>query len=103
MSTDRQQYPFDAWQALGRAIHSSRTSQAITLARFAWDIASSGKSIHRLEQGRVYGDPATAPPGDYNSENYALKRLSLIERTLGWEKGHALSILTGSPARTRRK
>lgn len=97
-----QQYSRTAWERLGKAISSSRTAQAIPIGRFAWDIASSQKSVSRLEQGRVYGDPATAPPGDYNSERYALKRLSLIERTLGWEKGHALEMLEGPAARRRK-
>lgn len=94
--TTRQQYSAKAWQRFGKAVNTARTSQGIQLKAFAYAIASSGKSVARLEKGHIYGDPLTAPPGDYNSERYVLKRLSLLERTLGWDKGYARALLTNA-------
>jgi hypothetical protein len=60
-----------------------------------YGIQSTSKSILRIEEGRVYGDPRTAPPGDYQSERYVLRRLALLEMALEWEMGQAAQILEG--------
>ncbi|MDQ1041442.1 transcriptional regulator with XRE-family HTH domain [Streptomyces sp. V3I8] len=92
---DRSFYSTAAWTRLGKAIQTARAALNMTRPVLAYAVRSSGKTILRLEQGRIYGDPRTAPPGDYNSEKYMLKRLSLLEMALEWEHGQARQILEG--------
>jgi transcriptional regulator with XRE-family HTH domain len=92
---DRSAYPRAAWVRLGKAIQRSRLALKMTQGTLGYAIKSSGKSILRIEEGRVYGDPRTAPPGDYQSEKYLLKRLALLEMALEWEMGEAARILNG--------
>jgi transcriptional regulator with XRE-family HTH domain len=92
---DRSSYPHAAWVRLGKAIRTARMAQGLTRNQFAYAVKSSSKTIMRLEEGRIYGDPRTAPPGDYNSERYVLKRLAFLEMALEWEMGQAAQILEG--------
>jgi DNA-binding XRE family transcriptional regulator len=92
---DRSTYPQAAWRRLGKAIQASRMSFNMSRGALGYAIKSSSKSILRIEEGRVYGDPRTAPPGDYQSEKYVLKRLALLEMALEWEMGQAAQILEG--------
>jgi hypothetical protein len=93
--TMSQQYSATAWKRLGRAIAQARGEQKMTRPALGAAMRSSSKSILRLEGGRIYGDPQTAPPGDYNSERYVLRRLALLEMALEWPQGHALDLLEG--------
>lgn len=88
-----QQFSEAAWKRFGKAVATARQSHGIPLKAFAYAIASSGKSVARLEKGNIHGNPRTAPPGDYNSERYVLSRMPLIERTLGWERGYGRKLL----------
>ncbi|MEU6362244.1 helix-turn-helix domain-containing protein [Streptomyces albidoflavus] len=92
---DRSTYPQAAWARLGKAIQNARLSHGMTRSTLAYAAKSSTKTIMRLEAGRVYGDPRTAPPGDYNSERYMLKRLAFVEMALEWGPGQAAEILAG--------
>ncbi|MFE0490168.1 hypothetical protein [Streptomyces griseoaurantiacus] len=92
---DRSTYPKSAWVRLGKAVSTARTSEGLTRNQLAYALKSSSKTILRLEAGRVYGDPRTAPPGDYNSERYMLRRLTRLEMFLGWQTGWAREILEG--------
>jgi transcriptional regulator with XRE-family HTH domain len=94
---DRSEYSQAAWTRLGKAIQTSRLALKMTRNVFAYAIKSTSKTVMRLEEGRVYGDPRTAPPGDYNSEKYMLKRLALIEMALEWDAGQARTVLDGAP------
>ncbi|PPS89521.1 helix-turn-helix domain-containing protein [Streptomyces sp. MH60] len=93
---DRSEYSQGAWVRLGKAIQNGRLALKMTRNVFAYAIKSTSKTVMRLEEGRVYGDPRTAPPGDYNSEKYMLKRLPLIEMALEWDAGQARIILDGT-------
>lgn len=95
---DRLTYRQADWKRLGRAVASSRGAQRMTRGALGYAMRSSGKTVLRLEEGRVYGDPRTAPPGDYNSERYMLKRLPLLEMALEWEAGYATQILGDTTA-----
>ncbi|QDN94891.1 helix-turn-helix domain-containing protein (plasmid) [Streptomyces sp. RLB1-9] len=92
---DRSTYPQAAWRRLGKAIQASRMSFNMSRGALGYGVQSTSKSILRIEEGRVYGDPRTAPPGDYQSERYVLKRLALLEMALEWEMGQAAQILEG--------
>jgi transcriptional regulator with XRE-family HTH domain len=92
---DRSVYPQAAWARLGKAIQAMRMAEKLSRGALAEAINSSSKSIQRIEEGRVYGDPRTAPPGDYQSERYVLKRLVMLEFYLGWERDQAVHILEG--------
>ncbi|MFE4863244.1 hypothetical protein [Streptomyces sp. NPDC056670] len=92
---DRSSYPRAAWARLGKAIQTSRLALKMTKPVLGHAIQSTGKSVLRIEQGLIYGDPRTAPPGNYNSEKYLLKRLALLEMALEWEEGQARRILEG--------
>jgi transcriptional regulator with XRE-family HTH domain len=92
---DRSSYPPAAWVRLGKAVRATRLAEKLTRNQLAYGIKSSSKTIMRLEEGRIYGDPRTAPPGDYNSERYILRRLAFLEMYLGWERGQAAQILEG--------
>jgi len=92
---DRSTYPPAAWARLGKAVRATRLAEKLSRAELAYAMKSSSKTIMRLEEGRIYGDPRTAPPGDYNSERYILRRLVLMEFYLGWERDQALRILQG--------
>jgi hypothetical protein len=92
---DRSQYPTAAWVRLGKAIRTSRMALQMTRPGLGYAMKSSGKTVLRLEEGRIYGDPRTAPPGDYNSEKYVLRRLAFLEMALEWEMGEAARILQG--------
>jgi DNA-binding XRE family transcriptional regulator len=92
---DRSTYPQAAWRRLGKAIQASRMSFGMSRGALGYGIQSTSKSILRIEEGRVYGDPRTAPPGDYQSERYVLRRLALLEMALEWEMGQAAQILEG--------
>lgn len=91
----RTSYSLADWKRLGKAVQEARAAQKMTRATLGYAIRSSGKTIARLEAGRIYSDPKTAPPGDYNSEKYMRKRLSLLETALEWEVGSTISILNG--------
>ncbi|MEV7675166.1 hypothetical protein [Streptomyces sp. NPDC088752] len=93
---DRSTYPRSAWIRLGKAALAARLALKMTRPVLAYAVQSSSKTMLRFEEGRVYGDPRTAPPGDYNSEKYWLKRLSLLEMALEWEEGQARQILDGA-------
>jgi DNA-binding XRE family transcriptional regulator len=93
---DRSAYPLAAWKRLGAAVQKSRQALGATKQVIGYASRTSSKTILRVEEGRVYGDPRTAPPGDYNSEKYILKRLPLLEMALEWEPGQAIEILEGS-------
>ncbi|WP_428957813.1 hypothetical protein [Streptomyces sp. cg35] len=95
---DRSTYPSAAWSRLGKAVQQARMALNISKPTLAYAMQSSSKTIMRLEEGRIYGDPRTAPPGDYNSEKYLLKRLPLLEMALEWEAGQATQVLEGSIA-----
>lgn len=92
---DRSTYPRDAWVRLGKAVQTARMALRMTKPVLGYAIQSTGKTILRLEEGLVYGDPRTAPPANYNSEKYMLKRLELLEMALEWEAGQARQILDG--------
>ncbi|MCX4799690.1 helix-turn-helix domain-containing protein [Streptomyces sp. NBC_01242] len=92
---DRSTYSRDAWIRLGKAVQAARMALKMTKPVLAYAIQSTGKTILRLEDGLVYGDPRTAPPANYNSEKYMLKRLALLEMALEWEEGQARQILEG--------
>jgi transcriptional regulator with XRE-family HTH domain len=92
---DRSSYPSSAWVRLGKAIRTSRMAQGMTRNQLAYAVKSSSKTIMRLEEGRIYGDPRTSPPGDYNSERYVLRRLAFLEMALEWPMGEAAQILEG--------
>ncbi|MGA5598455.1 hypothetical protein ACPCSE_29895 [Streptomyces cellulosae] len=92
---DKSTYPAAAWARLGKAVERARMAQGMTRPALAYAMKSSNKTILRLEQGRIYGDPRTAPPGDYNSEKYMLRRLAFLEMALEWEMGEAARILQG--------
>lgn len=94
-NSDRSSYPTAAWIRLGNAIRKSRMAQGMSRNALAYAMKSTSKTIMRLEEGRVYGDPRTAPPGDYNSERYVLRRLAFLEMALEWEMGEAARILQG--------
>ncbi|MET7363310.1 hypothetical protein ABZS76_33400 [Streptomyces sp. NPDC005562] len=94
---DRSTYPTAAWARLGAAVQKARLALRISKPVLGYAMKSSSKTVLRLEEGRVYGDPRTAPPGDYNSEKYLLKRLPLLEMALEWDKGQAAEILDGAP------
>lgn len=95
---DRSAYPVGAWLRLGSAVAQCRGELKMTKPALGSLIRSSNKSVMRLEAGRVYGDPLTAPPGDYNSESYWLRRLALLEMALEWPQGRTLDILEGKAA-----
>lgn len=92
---DRSIYPQAAWARLGTAVSKARMALGMSRGALAYAMKSSDKTILRLEEGRVYGDPRTAPPGDYNSERYLLRRLAFLEMALEWEMGEAARILSG--------
>jgi transcriptional regulator with XRE-family HTH domain len=92
---DRSAYPAAAWARLGKAVRAARLAQKMTRNQLAYAMKSSSKTIMRLEEGRIYGDPRTAPPGDYNSERYVLRRLAFLEMALEWDLGQAAEILEG--------
>jgi DNA polymerase-3 subunit alpha len=92
---DRSTYPHAAWVRLGRAVRAARMAEKLSRNELAYAMKSSSKTIMRLEEGRIYGDPRTAPPGDYNSERYILRRLAFLEMALEWEMGQAAEILQG--------
>jgi transcriptional regulator with XRE-family HTH domain len=92
---DRSTYPHAAWVRLGRAVRAARLAEKLSRNELAYAMKSSSKTIMRLEEGRIYGDPRTAPPGDYNSERYILRRLAFLEMALEWEMGQAAEILQG--------
>ncbi|MEU9405654.1 helix-turn-helix domain-containing protein [Streptomyces sp. NPDC048281] len=92
---DRSHYPPAAWIRLGKAVRATRLAEKLTRSELAYAMRSSSKTIMRLEEGRIYGDPRNAPPGDYNSERYILSRLVSMEFYLGWERDHSLEILNG--------
>lgn len=96
--SDRSAYPSAAWVRLGKAVQAARMTEKLSRNELAYAMKSSSKTIMRLEEGRIYGDPRTAPPGDYNSERYILRRLAFLEMYLGWERGWAAQILEGSAA-----
>ncbi|MGW1436911.1 helix-turn-helix domain-containing protein [Streptomyces griseus] len=85
-----------AWARLGTAVKKARQALRMTKPVLAYAIQSTGKSVLRIEEGRIHGDPRTAPAGDYNSEKYLLKRLSLLEMALEWDAGQARQILDGT-------
>jgi hypothetical protein len=89
----QQQYRQADWERLGRAISRSRSAEKLSMGALGAAIRSSSKSVLRIEAGRIHGDPRTAPPGDYNSERYVLRRLALLEMALGWPQGHAQGLL----------
>lgn len=93
---DRSTYTRGDWLRLGVAVQTARMALRMTKPVLGYAIQSTGKTILRLEEGRVYGDPRTAPPANYNSEKYMLKRLSLLEMALEWEEGQARQILDGT-------
>jgi transcriptional regulator with XRE-family HTH domain len=92
---DRSVYPAAAWARLGKAVRATRLAEKLSRSELAYAMKSSSKTIMRLEEGRIYGDPRTAPPGDYNSERYILRRLVQLEFYLGWERDQAVRILEG--------
>lgn len=92
---DRSAYPAAAWTRLGKAVRAARLAQGVSRNQLAYAMKSSSKTIMRLEEGRIYGDPRTSPPGDYNSERYVLRRLAFLEMALEWEMGQAAQILEG--------
>lgn len=94
-AVDRSAYPPAAWVRLGKAIQASRMALKMSRGALGYAIKSTGKSVLRIEEGRVYGDPRTAPPGDYQSEKYVLRRLAFLEMALEWEMGQAAEILQG--------
>ncbi|MFH8483134.1 helix-turn-helix domain-containing protein [Streptomyces sp. NPDC018055] len=93
---DRSTYSPAAWARLGTAVQKARLALKMTKPVLGYAIQSTGKSILRIEEGRIHGDPRTAPAGDYNSEKYLLKRLSLLEMALEWDAGQARQILDGT-------
>lgn len=93
---DRSSYPRAAWVRLGRAVQQSRLALNMSKPVLGYAIKSSSKTVLRLENGDIYGDPRTAPPGDYNSERYVTKRLPLLEMALEWDTGRATEILEGA-------
>jgi DNA-binding XRE family transcriptional regulator len=95
---DRSTYSPAAWTRLGAAVQKARLALRMSKPVLGYAMKSSSKTIMRLEEGRIYGDPRTAPPGDYNSERYVLTRLPLLEMALEWEAGQASQILDGSTA-----
>jgi transcriptional regulator with XRE-family HTH domain len=97
---DRSAYPAAAWVRLGTAVQKARQALRMSKPVLGYAMKSSSKTVMRLEEGRIHGDPRTAPPGDYNSERYMLKRLPLLEMALEWEAGQAAQILEGSKVRT---
>lgn len=90
---DRSTYSQASWARLGKAVQAARMAQRMTKPVLAFAVQSTSKTMLRLEEGRIYGDPRTAPPGDYNSEKYWFKRLALLEMALEWEAGQARQIL----------
>ncbi|MFJ4902820.1 hypothetical protein [Streptomyces sp. NPDC088727] len=92
-TSDRSTYSRAAWKRLGKAVRAARMALKMPQSALGYAIQSTGKTILRLEEGRIYGDPRTAPLGDYNSEKYVLKRLALLEMALEWEEGQARQIL----------
>jgi DNA-binding XRE family transcriptional regulator len=92
-SLDRSTYSRADWVRLGKAVQVARMAQRMTKPVLAFAVQSTSKTMLRLEEGRIYGDPRTAPPGDYNSEKYWFKRLALLEMALEWEAGQARQIL----------
>jgi transcriptional regulator with XRE-family HTH domain len=95
VAADRSIYPAAAWARLGKAVRAARLAQKMTRNGLGYAMKSSGKTVMRLEEGRIYGDPRTAPAGDYNSERYLLRRLAFLEMALEWEMGQAAAILEG--------
>ncbi|MFI0967027.1 helix-turn-helix domain-containing protein [Streptomyces sp. NPDC021080] len=93
VGADRSIYTRADWTRLGKAVQVARTALRMTKPVLGYAIQSTGKTILRLEEGLVYGDPRTAPPANYNSEKYMLKRLALLEMALEWEAGQARQIL----------
>lgn len=93
---DKSTYPHEGWVRLGQAVEKARTALGLTRGALGDAVKASGKSIKRIEEGLVYGDPSTAPAGDYQSERYVLKRLAFLEMALEWEMGEAARILEGS-------
>ncbi|THA72453.1 XRE family transcriptional regulator [Streptomyces sp. A0642] len=93
---DRSEYNRAAWARLGAAVLKARQALKMSKPVLGYAIKSTGKSVLRIENGQIYGDPRTAPPGDYNSERYILKRLPLLEMALEWEAGQARQILDGT-------
>lgn len=93
---DRSTYTRGGWIRLGVAVQMARMALRMTKPALAYATQSSSKTMLRLEKGCVYGDPRTAPPGDYNSEKYWIKRLALLEMALEWEEGQARQILDGT-------
>ncbi|MGW9067867.1 hypothetical protein ACWGQT_00245 [Streptomyces yangpuensis] len=91
-------YSAAAWIRLGHAVQKARLALHMNKAVLGYAMKSTSKTVLRLEQGRVYGDPRTAPPGDYNSEKYMLKRLPLLEMALEWDYGQATDLLEGNTA-----
>ncbi|MFD7835559.1 hypothetical protein [Streptomyces sp. NPDC059761] len=83
------------WTRLGRAVQKARLALKMNKAALGYAMKSTSKTVLRLEEGRVFGDPRTAPPGDYNSEKYMIKRLPLLEMALEWERGQAEELLEG--------
>lgn len=93
---DRSTYSRNAWIRLGKAVQVARVALRMTKPVLAYAMQSTGKTVLRLEEGLVYGDPRTAPPANYNSEKYMLKRLPLLEMALEWEEGQARQLLEGT-------
>ncbi|MFD8650700.1 helix-turn-helix domain-containing protein [Streptomyces mirabilis] len=93
MAGDRSTYSQAAWVRLGKAVQAARAALRMTKPVLAYAVQSTSKTMLRLEEGRVFGDPRTAPPGDYNSEKYWFKRLALLELALEWDEGMARQIL----------
>ncbi|MGW7100354.1 helix-turn-helix domain-containing protein [Streptomyces sp. NPDC054838] len=88
-------YSAAAWIRLGKAVQKARLALHMNKNVLGYAMKSTSKTVLRLEEGRVYGDPRTAPPGDYNSEKYMIKRLPLLEMALEWDYGAATEILEG--------
>lgn len=88
------QFRSEDWERLGRMICSSRTRLKMTRKSFGYCIGSTGKSVKRIEDGRIFGNPNTAPPGDYNTERYVLRRAAFIEMALEWQAGSVEAILS---------
>lgn len=87
------QYPIWEWARLGKIIQAQRMRLKMTRQSFGYCIGSSNKSVGRIERGWIFGDPATAPAGDYNSERYVLRRAAFIEMALDWPAGSVKAIL----------
>jgi hypothetical protein len=87
------QYHYYDWVRLGLIMQHARMKLGMSRNAFAYSIGASSKSVGRIEQGRIYGNPVTAPQGDYNTEKYVLRRAAFIEMTLEWGAGSVRAIL----------